>query len=177
MIVEQQQSPITPSARMSAYVLRWCRYIVRGLLNLAVLVAFTWAVAGAIWLFYNGYPWLVAGTTLALFMLVACCDGGSLRERIILSLSVPFLALGGYFGFQIYWAMFTFTWFRAVFNSKDIGMLGLIVFVSGFAALTAIAAGWLMDRLSSPLRPSGDAGKNAEPCGEREPPMTREWKS
>jgi hypothetical protein len=148
MLAEQHESPPGSSGHVSTLASRSRRLVVRGLFNLAVIIAFTYAVAGAIWLFYHGYPWLIAGMTLTLFMIVAFCSGRSLRERIVLSLCVPFLALGGYIGFQIYFAMFTVSWFNAVFNSKDIGPLGEIVFVCGFAVVTASVAGWSMHRLS-----------------------------
>ncbi len=177
MLDQQHESPLASPTRVSNPVWQSCSFIARGLFNLAVVVAFTFAVSGAIWLFYNGYPWHVAATTLALFMVAAFCAGNSMRERIVLSLCMPFLALGGLIGFKVYFAMFTFSWFEAVFNSKDSGPLGLILFVCGFAVATAIGAAWSMDRLSYRAWPPAVPSKNGEQSGQPEPPITPVVKS
>lgn len=118
----------------------------RMMFNAVVIVAFTLGVAGAIWAFYNGYRVIVAGGALLLFMAAAFSAGRDLRERICLSLCVPFAALGGYVGFRVYFAMFELTWFERIFNSKEAGPFGLILFVVGFAIAALLLAGYLMDR-------------------------------
>ncbi|NQT11242.1 MAG: hypothetical protein HQ582_00745 [Planctomycetes bacterium] len=115
--------------------------------NIVVVTAFTGAVVAAIWLFYNGYPWLVSISTLLIIMIAAFVAGDTGRERIVVSLSVPFFALGGYIGFQVFFAMFRFLWFEAIFNGKGGGPAGLIVFVVGFALATASVAACCIDRL------------------------------
>lgn len=123
------------------------RLVAGVLFNIVVVTAFTGAVVAAIWLFYNGYPWPVSISTLLIFMIVAFFAGDTGRQRIVVSLSVPFFAFGGYIGFQIYSAMFRFLWFEAIFNSKGSGPAGLILFVGGFAVVTACVAACCIDRL------------------------------
>jgi hypothetical protein len=118
----------------------------RGMFNLVIVAAFAGIVACALWLFHDGYRWQISAATLLLFMIAAFVDGGSLREGIVLSLCMPFLVLGGFIGLQGYLALFTISWFEAIFNSKGSGPLGLIVFVVVPAVATAIGAAWTMDR-------------------------------
>jgi hypothetical protein len=149
-------SPSATSRRCSL------RVVARAVFNIIVVAAFTGVVVGAIWLFYNGYPWLVSVSTLLIFMIAALFVGGPWRERIAVSLCVPFFVVGGYIGFRIYFALFRFSWFEAVFSGKGGGPLGMIIFVPGFAVATAFAAAYGMDRLFRALWPVAAPPTNGE---------------
>jgi hypothetical protein len=63
----------------------------------------------------------------------------SFRERCLASLTIPF-AMGGFACFVLlYFAMFQFAWFEAIFNGKGSGPLGLIV-----SALAGLVAGGIV---------------------------------
>ena len=108
-------SPSGPSAG-----LRVLRTVARYTFNAVVVVVFTALVVGAIWLFYNGYPRLVASCTVLAFMLAPLFAKASWTERATLSLSVPFVVLGGVGGFFLYFWMFSYmiNKFRRVYRSK-----------------------------------------------------------
>jgi len=114
-----------------------------------VAVAFAGLVAGAIWLFYNGYPWPVATGAILATMIVAWCGGRSFSERWAMCLAVPFLVLGGSVGGFAYFGMFRFSWFEAIFNNDGLGPLGLITSVLGCAVAFAATACALFDMLLS----------------------------
>ena len=117
------------------------------LFNTIVIVAFTCLVAGAVWLFYNGYAWAVAVTVMLTGMVTAWFAGQSWPERWAFSLTVPFLGVGGTAGFFTYFWMFSFDWFGDIFNSKELGPAGLLLFVCVFAAAIGIFAGWSIHRV------------------------------
>jgi hypothetical protein len=124
------------------------RLLSRTIVNGIIVVGFTGLVALAIWLFYNGYPWLVSTTSILLFMIAPLfCRTSPWKERILLSLTVPFIVLGGILGFYAYFAMFSFIWFQGIFGGKGSGLLGLMIFVFGFAlfipGVILVAAEWL----------------------------------
>lgn len=123
------------------------RLLARLVFNATVVVAFMGFVVGCISLFYHGYPWHVAVGVVLIAMIAIAFAGKTWTERATLSLTVPFLALGGVAGFFIYFWMFSFSWFEAVFNGKERGPLGLLIFVCGFALGIGLAACWCIHRL------------------------------
>lgn len=162
MTTNLHSSPIDRPSPSATSGLCSLRFLARAAFNMIVVVAFSGVVLGAIWLFYNGYPWLVSISTLLIFTIAALFVGGTWRERIAISLCVPFFVVGGYIGFQVYFAMFHFPWFEPIFNDKAGGLLGLIIFVSGFAVAAAFAAGYALDRLLRALWRVGASPTNGE---------------
>jgi hypothetical protein len=126
-------------------------------LLIAVGVAFIGLVAGAIWLFYNGYPWLVAFTVIGVGTTGVFLAGRTRREGIVCCLSFWAMGIGGLIGFRLYFALFVIRWFETLFASKDAGLLGLLLFVCGFAITGMLLTFWivppLMDRYF-PRRPA-----------------------
>ena len=164
-------SPSGPSAG-----LRVLRTVARYTFNAVVVVVFTALVVGAIWLFYNGYPRLVASCTVLAFMLAPLFAKASWTQRATLSLSVPFVVLGGVGGFFLYFWMFSFSWFEAVFNNKGGGPFGLILFVSGFALAGGGLGGYCIHRGLCLLRSGmrgllnvAEAGAAPDPADEPAP--------
>jgi len=131
--------------------MRWTAVatILRMLGMAIVAVPFAGLVAGAIWLFYNGYSWPVATGAILATMIVAWCGGRSFSERWAMCLAVPFLVLGGCVGGLAYFGMFHWPWFEAIFNNDGLGPLGLITSVLGCAVAFAATAGGLLHLLLS----------------------------
>jgi hypothetical protein len=62
----------------------------------------------------------------------------SKKERIAATLVMPFIAIGLVGSIALYFAMFRFAWFAAVFNIPGFGPLGVIIF--GLSA--SLVSGW-----------------------------------
>lgn len=61
------------------------------------------------------------------------------RERLAVSLVMPFAMAGLACTVLLYFQMFSFAWFEAIFNDKGSGPIGLMV-----SAITGLAAGGCM---------------------------------
>ena len=106
-------------------------------LNVFIIGAFGALLYFGIRLFLDR-QWMVSfvPATLALMLIPFADHSSGLRERVGLSLIMPF-ALGGLAVFVIlYFQMFSFHWFEAIFNGKGSGPIGLIV-----SAFLGIAVG------------------------------------
>ena len=116
-----------------------------------VIIAFTGLGYAAIRLFLARY-WLMSGVTMSVsLMCIPLADHStSVRERIIVSLIMPF-AVAGLAGFVVlYFQMFHFAWFESIFNDKGSGPFGLIVSaISGLAA-GGFAGWWILGRFVTP---------------------------
>lgn len=109
----------------------------------------------------------------------------SFRERCLASFVMPFAMGGLAFFVSLYFMMFQFAWFEAIFNDKGSGPLGLIVTalvglvaggIVGWRIVKCVKIGYPADTInSSSIEPT--PGVTAEPCGEREPPITPYSKS
>lgn len=90
--------------------------------------------------FFDG-QWFMAfvAVSISLMCLPLVDHTSSLRDRFFASLIMPFV-LGGLASFvMLYFQMFHFAWFEAIFNSKAAGPFGLIV----FAIVGLITGGYL----------------------------------
>jgi hypothetical protein len=115
----------------------------RGFLFKSVfLIVWTAVLAVSVWLCWNR-SFLLAGIGGAVtIMTIPLAAAGTWQERLTASFIMPFVGLGFVLGVVVYFAMFRFTWFEAVFNNKGGGPLGLILFASSFS----LAGGYLGHR-------------------------------
>lgn len=108
-----------------------------------------WAISGIVTLAFLGFgylgirgflnrQWLIAFTCVpASWMCIPWVDhNSSIRERSVMSIAAAF-AFGGLVGsVALYFLMFRFAWFEALFNDKGTGPGGLVLF-----SLAGIAGG------------------------------------
>jgi hypothetical protein len=113
--------------------------------NAGIVTVFTANTAGAVWLFLHGY-WLVAAVVglLPFLILVLSDQETGWRGRIAGCLIFLLAAIGGWAGFRIYWAMFSFEWFNSIFNDDAAGPLGMFFFLVAFAVATGFAVARLL---------------------------------
>jgi len=104
-------------------------------------------ITSIIWLFASGH-YRIATTLFALFLAIApLCFSEPWIKRISFSLSAQFAIFGGCVGFFLYPQMFSFYWFKATFNEKGAGPVGLMLFVVLFATISGAVAYWLIRRM------------------------------
>lgn len=130
----------------------------RLVLNVFIIGAFGALLYLGIRLFLNR-QWTVSFFPVAFaLMIIPFADHSSaLRERVGVSLIMPF-ALGGLTGFVLlYFQMFNFHWFEAIFNGKGSGPFGLIVFAI-FGSAVGGFIGVRIVRLSG-LFPDANSGR------------------
>ncbi len=77
--------------------------------------------------------------SIALMLIPIADHTSTLRQRLLVSLVMPFALAGLAVFVWIYFLMFRFSWFERVFNSKDTGPVGMILF-----ALAGLASGGIM---------------------------------
>ncbi|QDT50270.1 Ankyrin repeats (3 copies) [Symmachiella dynata] len=114
--------------------------LIRYAFSIVVVAVFLGAGYFGLRQFFDGH-WFMAfvAVSISLMSLPLVDHTSSLRDRIFASLIMPF-ALGGLASFvMLYFQMFHFAWFEAIFNSKAAGPFGLIV----FAIVGLIAGGYL----------------------------------
>ena len=101
---------------------------------------------------FNGYcgiklfldkQWLAAFVVVCIaLMLIPLADHtSSMRQRLAASLVMPFALAGLVLSVGIYFLMFRWPFFESIFNGKDTGPLGLIVFALMGLTVGGIA-GW-----------------------------------
>lgn len=167
MIGTQNNSAIDSPPHVASSQGRLLHFLRRCLFNIFLVAVFAVTIGAACWLALNRHYQLLFISILSALMTGALFVGETWRERIGLGLCVPFLGIGGYVGFQIYFAMFHFSWFESVFNDKAGGPLGLIVFVFGFAIAAAFGAAWCIDRLLGAGKKASGAVDQQKPYRDR----------
>ncbi len=112
-------------------------------------IASSFIVMAFVFIGYSGIKlflerqWLTSffAVSFALMLIPMVDHTSTMRQRLAVSFVMPF-ALAGLASFVlIYFSMFRFPWFESVFNSKDTGPLGLIVFAL-FGLVVGGIAGW-----------------------------------
>ena len=101
----------------------------RLLAKLVVAVVFAYFVGCAIWAYYNGFAIAVILGSIGLVVVAAMFLGKDAKERTLIIGTVVGAIVGGWCGYSLYFQMFRLQWFESIFNGKDLGPLGLIVFV------------------------------------------------
>jgi hypothetical protein len=125
-VVSHKENTIDAAPSMTTRVLRL-------VFNTVVVLGFTSLMAGAIWLLLNRHLVAAALVCTTSLMTIPFAAQGSWRERILASLVMPFSMAGLVVGVTLYFLLFYFSWFEAIFNSKGSGPFGLIVFAFAFA--------------------------------------------
>ena len=106
---------------------------------------------------YNGYAFLVVLGSIGLVVTGALVLGRGVKEKTLIVAVVTSAIIGGWFGYSLYFTMFSLQWFESIFNGKDLGPLGLIVFVSLGGFLSALICDINVSRLFKvPASSDGD---------------------
>lgn len=116
-------------------------------LNAVIVCAFGSLLYFGIHLFLDR-QWAVSflPVTLALMLIPFVDHSSSLRERVGVSLIMPFALSGLVLFVVLYFQLFHFDWFKAIFNGKGSGPFGLVISVFLGIAAGGYVGYWVIRR-------------------------------
>src|SRR6516164_10059019 len=103
------------------------------LLHSIAILVWIGALAGCVWLSWNRSFLLAAIGGVLCVIAIPLLAARAWQDRLTASLVMPFIGLGLVGGITLYFALFKFPWFEAVFNGKASGPLGFVVFAVSFS--------------------------------------------